>query len=488
MTFDSFANVLTPVPADKVAKSEGRPLRILVVSAQPMSAAALSLEQEEKLIRSSFQSLIDRKAVVVEVLAEATPDELHARVRCTLQDEIDVVHFMGHGRFDDDTETGYLIFEDGARNVHELSTNHVKDILRGRGIKLVFLNACQTGRGSRADYNKGVAPGLVADGVPAVVANQYSVLDRSATTFARHFYWCLAQGLTLGDAAREARIALNYSGGGLIGWAVPVLFARNPDAVLCRTDVLYPDRAPAGVEPTLPTADMPRFLAATTLLSTGPATIKDFPSTTAQTASAFVGQSATGLPKSIPGMGSTNAQPPTTVAVWDVNDAVPELEPLLSAMNSVQKGIEFRVATLTAPYGLWRADGARFGSTAYLPAERTAKQLKRLLALTRADYLLCISDLPLADKEVTNLYTWFGDNGNDPELHDNRVILFSTWGFDPPLRGPSLQRALTNIAVQSLAGLLAKDADISTAKGTLGYFNPERDMKQITGRLRIGGS
>ena len=98
----------------------------------------------------------------------------------------------------------------------------------------MFLNACLSARGATADYNKGVAPGLVADGVPAVVANQYSVLDRSATRFSQHFYWCLAQGLSLGDAAREARIALSYSGGGLIGWGVPVLFARDPDAILCR--------------------------------------------------------------------------------------------------------------------------------------------------------------------------------------------------------------------------------------------------------------
>ena len=86
----------------------------------------------------------------------------------------------------------------------------------------------------RADYNKGVAPGLVADGVPAVVANQYSVLDRSATTFAQHFYWCLRRGCRWETRAREGRIALNYSGGGLIDWAVPVLFARDPDAVLRR--------------------------------------------------------------------------------------------------------------------------------------------------------------------------------------------------------------------------------------------------------------
>ena len=75
----------------------------------------------------------------------------------------------------------------------------------------MFLNACESGRGGRADFNKGVAQSLVAHGLPALVANQYSVLDSSATSFAQHFYWSLAQGMSIGQAAREARIAVNYS-------------------------------------------------------------------------------------------------------------------------------------------------------------------------------------------------------------------------------------------------------------------------------------
>ena len=68
-----------------------------------------------------------------------------------------------------------------------------------------------------------MAQSLVAHGLPALVANQYSVLDSSATSFAQHFYWSLAQGMTLGQSAREARIAVNYSmHGELIDWAVPV--------------------------------------------------------------------------------------------------------------------------------------------------------------------------------------------------------------------------------------------------------------------------
>ena len=62
-----------------------------------------------------------------------------------------------------------------------------------------------------------------------MVANQYPVLDVSATAFSRYFYWALAMGHSIGDAAREARVSVNHSiSGEAIDWAVPVVFARNP--------------------------------------------------------------------------------------------------------------------------------------------------------------------------------------------------------------------------------------------------------------------
>jgi len=55
------------------------------------------------------------------------------------------------------------------------------------------------------------------------------VLDAAATVFARELYSVLAAGRGLGDAAREARIALSRElGASRIDWAVPVVFTRDP--------------------------------------------------------------------------------------------------------------------------------------------------------------------------------------------------------------------------------------------------------------------
>ncbi|MCB1553525.1 MAG: CHAT domain-containing protein, partial [Xanthomonadales bacterium] len=196
-------NVLTGMPSEAIPPRTG-PLRILVVAAQPVGAGKLSIEQETRVIRRGFEALIDAGLAEIEVLARATPGAMHER----LQDaRFNVVHFIGHGVFDEARQEGALLFEDEHGQQLRLGERPLREILCRRGIELVFLNACQSGAGGRADFNKGIAQSLVAHGLPALVANQYSVLDSSATAFAKHFYRALATGQTLADAARESRIA-----------------------------------------------------------------------------------------------------------------------------------------------------------------------------------------------------------------------------------------------------------------------------------------
>ena len=225
-------NVLTNVPADPVVRPEG-PLRILVAAAQPVGFGRLSIDQEVEVIRRGFEPLIDAGLAVVDVIARVTPAQIHDTLS---SGSYQVVHFIGHGVYDEERREGCLVFENERGGEYMLGEREVREIFCRRGLSLVFLNACESGRGGRADFNKGVAQSLVAHGLPALVANQYSVLDSSATSFAQHFYWSLAQGLSLGQAAREARIAVNYSlHGELIDWAVPVLYARDPGMTLCAT-------------------------------------------------------------------------------------------------------------------------------------------------------------------------------------------------------------------------------------------------------------
>jgi CHAT domain len=208
------------------------PLHVLVALAEPRDAAPVAARQEAAAIRAALAPLVKAGHARLDVLTSTTPAGLHRRLSAG---PVDVLHFVGHGAFDEKEKTGALFLVDARGRSLAVDTDRVLRLLAGRGLKLVVLNACETGRGGRTDFLRGVAPALLAGGVPAVLANQYKVLDSSATAFARHLYWALAKGHSLGAAAREARVAVSYAKGAEpMDWAVPVLYARDTSLVFCR--------------------------------------------------------------------------------------------------------------------------------------------------------------------------------------------------------------------------------------------------------------
>jgi hypothetical protein len=224
-------NVFGAIPPEAPPAARG-PLRVLVAVAQPRDATPVSARQETAVIRAAFAPLVKSGHVVLDVLPATTPSGLHRRLA---SERVDVLHFAGHGAWDEKQRTGALLLVDGRGKGAWVESDRLRRLLAGRGLRLVVLNACETGRGGRTDFVRGVAPALLAGGVPAVVANQYKVLDSSATAFARHLYWALARGHSLGAAARDARLAVSVAHKGEpMDWAVPVLYARDTSLVLTR--------------------------------------------------------------------------------------------------------------------------------------------------------------------------------------------------------------------------------------------------------------
>ena len=222
-------NVVTAIPCEARSKRK-RPLAILVAAAQPAGLSTLSWEEEAEAVRAGLAPLVDRGLARVRVERAVTVETLH---RLVADGPCDVLHFVGHGTWDADRRAGALLLESASGTVAPVEAPVFRALLSGRGLSLVVLNACLSARGSRGDLARGVAPALVAAGVPAVVANQFSVLDAAALAFARELYRSLALGRALGDAAREARLAVRCDGAcGPVDWAVPAVYARDPSAVL----------------------------------------------------------------------------------------------------------------------------------------------------------------------------------------------------------------------------------------------------------------
>jgi len=414
-------NVLTSIPADFLTPRQG-PLRILVVAAQPVGFGLLSIAQEAEVIRRGFQALIDAKLAEVEVLPRATPGGIHARVATG---NFNVVHFIGHGGFDDKTG-GYLVFEDDKGGQYPVNARSAHEIFCQRNVSLVFLNSCQSGTGGLADFNKGVAQAIVAHGLPALVANQYSVLDASATSFAQNFYWALAQGMTLGAAAREARIAVNYSlQGEIVDWAVPVVYARDPNMTLgsrSSDKLALPDAA-------------------------------------SQTRTRRGGE-----------------RRKVQVAVWDMDNVFPALGTTLAALNDVQPAFGFALADLSAPIDAWYQQKKAPNGAPYLWAEKLAKRLERAPLDLQVDVLACVTRHWMYGDGLWNLYGWWPDAQKPP------VIVFSAAGFDELMpEGPQTDRAIANLLVMGLSGFLADlDTHPRGARDCPLFRNTKRDLAYIT--------
>ena len=420
-------NVLTAIPADVIPARRG-PLRILVAAAQPVGFGHLSITQEIEVIRRGFEPLIEAGLVSVDVLPRATPSSIHGRLSTG---EFTIVHFIGHGVFNEATGEGALMFEDTRGGEVQLGERSVREIFCQRGLSLVFLNACQTGTGGQAEFNKGVAQALVSHGLPALVANQYSVLDSSATSFAQHFYWSLAQGRTVGQSAREARIAVNYSmQGELMDWAVPVVYARDPNMTICQR----------------------------------PDTTSVIPATSTRGTSR---RATTGRP--------------IRVAVWDIDDVFPSLERTLQRMNAAQDVFGFELVDMSTPIDVWDLETRARDGTPYLKAEQLAHRLEAKTVELRANVLACVTRHWMRDEQTLNLYGWWPENKKPP------VVIFSCAGFDDlEAEGPDTDRVIANVTVTALAGFFGETGShVKGASDCPLFHNPHRKFQHLVAQQKF---
>ncbi|MDY6945021.1 MAG: CHAT domain-containing protein [Pseudomonadota bacterium] len=422
-------NALTAIPTDEIELGTGG-LRMLVAAAQPVGFGELSIDQEVRIIRRGFKELEDAGLASIDVMANVSPEALQAKLA---NNAYSIVHFIGHGAFEDGE--GKLVFEGKRGQEMRLGERGVRELFCKRGLSLVFLNSCQSASGALSEFNKGLAQSLMARGLPALVANQYSVLDSSAASFSKTFYRALAQGRTLGEAACEARIAVNCSmQGENIDWAVPVVYARSPSMVFCRP---------------------PGTAAASHKRAVRKQTVK-----------------------------SKQTMQPVKVAVWDMDDAFPSLLETLERMNVAQPQFYFDNANVSTPLDIWDLSERSPDDGPYLHAEKLARRIRGMTARLGVEVLGCITRHWMRSSDTLNIFGWWeGDKKSS-------VLIFSCAGFDDlPPEGPKTDRVIANVTVTALAGYLS---NLGTHdKGDRHcpfYYNAERDFSLMVGRQKFDES
>lgn len=227
------------VPRRIAAAQKPKKLRILAVAADPRlrGVRPLDLEGELRNLRAAAE-----ESGALELIE--LPNATLAALRATLvEQEIHVLHFLGHGGRHEPTGGQVLYFEGPHRQLDPVTGSDLMNKLVGfPRLRLVVLNACESGsvpEGSQKaafDPLAGVATTLVLGGMPAVVAMRKPISDGAALAWSRGFYSRLAAGDPIDAAVVEGRQQVHSKDRGGDEWATPILFLRSA------TGELYPAR------------------------------------------------------------------------------------------------------------------------------------------------------------------------------------------------------------------------------------------------------
>lgn len=201
-----------------------------------------ALPREQALIKAALADLPGVEAVFLPEQLQIRGDQISGAtfeaVLMALTERTDILHFSGHGEFRSNPGptfgcklgVGGLVLADARNQAFPIAADRFAELLRGRGVRLVVLGACETGRRDGHNLWSGVAAAILKAGIPAVVAMQFSVQDTLAAVFSGAFYRALVAGLTIDEAVSIGRIAMRGAASATNpdsrDWGVPVLYLR----------------------------------------------------------------------------------------------------------------------------------------------------------------------------------------------------------------------------------------------------------------------
>ena len=235
------------------------PLRILGMIAAPRGLPVLDVAAEQQRLEEALRTQIDSGRVELTWLDDASWHGVHGKL---LERQWHVLHFVGHGGYDDETDEGLLVLVGSDGRADYVPASRLADLLDEAEPtpRLVVLNSCESGATSHTDLFSGTAAALVRSGIHAVAAMQFAITDTAAIAFSRAFYTALANGRPVGEAVRSGRIGILGTGRDTLEWVTPVLYLRGDDTKLldaARPAAVAPHDEPEPAHPTQKPPSLP---------------------------------------------------------------------------------------------------------------------------------------------------------------------------------------------------------------------------------------
>lgn len=196
-------------------------------------------------IRSEVSKVQDDLDIQVEVVRPSTLPALDECLMSRPPGYFQLVHFDTHGRVAKDratkTKQAYLLLDSGKTSgrLAPVKASTVGHLLAKRGVRLCFLNSCDSAKANCGD-GANLAAIFVREGVCNVLAMSFHLLESAATKFLRSFYvgiilkklpFSLAVSAARADLREDpSRHAMQNLKRHLHDWIIPVVYASGEDA------------------------------------------------------------------------------------------------------------------------------------------------------------------------------------------------------------------------------------------------------------------
>ena len=213
--------------AKTIQLKPGEKLRIALAISAPENEGPVEYAE----VQEYLEKLTKEQSEEIELLPIINP-ATKVEIDKLLERKPHIFHFIGHGRFEDRAGKKVGEIALGRKVGKKVSAEWVDEkFFAGLFVRhrpgIVVLQACEGGKQSASEAFKGVAPKIVAQNIPVVVAMQYKIQNATANAFSEEFYRRLAEGEPVDIAAQNGRyrVALesDYLGN---DFATPVIFMR----------------------------------------------------------------------------------------------------------------------------------------------------------------------------------------------------------------------------------------------------------------------
>lgn len=197
----------------------GRPIRVLLTSANPPGTQALNLGAEERKVCEYLKSFA---GVELEVDNRITLRRLERLLSFAekARRPFHIWHHGGHGFLDQ--HSNFHLCLEGDEKERLAGIADLSRILTAcPNLLVVVLNVC---------HGADLATSIACGNMPVAIGFRERIQDRAALLFAQNFYGSLLQH-PVEVALARSRLALAYQGSPLLNWTNPILYARTTTVV-----------------------------------------------------------------------------------------------------------------------------------------------------------------------------------------------------------------------------------------------------------------